>query len=121
MQRIREHGSLHPFSVRHCEHFSREIGGCDCGVRQLALDRKRQVAASTGEVEHAIGLPRLDHLCCSIPPPEVNAAAQQMIREIVASRDSIEHRPYNRRLLGIDDGVGAVGHVRRVTLTPSSS
>ena len=70
----------------------REIDADDARGRRPRLDRgDRQVGRPGAEVEHALAAGQRQRLNRALPPAAIDARAQQMIEEIVAARDRIEH------------------------------
>ena len=101
MQRVGDDGAGDAAAGGVGEHFRAEIGGDDLAVGALALDFQGEIAGAAGDVEQARGLPPADAPGDDLAPPDVHAAAQDVVGQDIAVRDPGE---------GIVD-VGGIGHV----------
>jgi hypothetical protein len=66
------------------EHFLTEIRGDHLAGRALALDFQGQVAGARRDVERAGGMPAADPRSHDLAPPDVRAAAQDVVGQHIA-------------------------------------
>ena len=92
LERVRQHGFPHAFAPGHLQHFRRKIGGHDRRFRQPALNSEREIAAASRQIEHALAVASFDNFRGAPPPPEIRAAAEDVIGQIVTPRDPAKHR-----------------------------
>jgi hypothetical protein len=67
-----------------------EVASDDLCVGAVPGERQREVAAARGEVEDSPWIPLADNSGCAPPPENVDAAAEHVVREVVARGDGRE-------------------------------
>ena len=82
----------------------------DLRLRHLPLHRQSEIAAAGRKIEHSPRLPLPNDFRSSMAPPEIQAAAQEMIGDIVAARDPLKHGADRGR---VSIGCARVRHGRR--------
>ena len=90
MEGVGEDGAMKAFLAGTREHGLAEIGAGDDGARGGALDGEGEIAAAGGEIEEGGGLPGADQGGGACAPEEVEAAGEEMVCEVVPSRDGRE-------------------------------
>ena len=93
-KRIRNHDSTNSFHFRHGEHFLRKIRGDDFRLRQDFFQRERQVTRSRGKIDNVFRIPTGNDLGCAFTPQKIATATQDMVREVVSTRNAAEHGAY---------------------------
>jgi len=90
MEGVGEDGIAEAFCAGAVEHGLAEIGTGDLRGRGGALDGQGEVAAAGGQIKKGGGMPLRDDGGGAGAPEEVEAAGEEMIGEIVSSRDGRE-------------------------------
>ena len=98
------------------EHAGREIDPRDGGSGEGTADGDRQVAGSGGHVEHAVRSLPAEHLHHAAAPPSVDVHREQVVEQVVAAGDRVEHLAH---LLFFTGGVFVVWfyHWNRIDLS----
>lgn len=78
------------FFLGFAEHGFAEVRGDDLGVWKFAIEHECQIAAAGCEIENDVWTPRFDDVCRLGAPQEIGAAAECVVRQIVARRDGGE-------------------------------
>jgi hypothetical protein len=89
----------HTLLFRLGEHGEAKIRSNNAGIRALCPDGEREVATPGGEVEDGAGVDGCDEAGNRFSPEEVKAAAQKVIRKIVASRNRTKRSAYELGIL----------------------
>src|SRR4029453_3152515 len=83
----------HPFPLRQFQHFRQEIHPCDFRIRQLLLQRKRQISCASSKINNFDRLPACDRVGSMLSPIKIDPAAKRLITQIVPSGDGTKHLP----------------------------
>ena len=90
MEGVGEDGFEQAFGAGAVQHGLAEIGAGDLGGGRGALDGESEVAAAGGRVQEGPGFPGGDYGGGAGAPEEIEAAGEEMVCEIVSSRDGRE-------------------------------
>src|SRR5580704_16325475 len=93
LHRIGKNCLAHSFSLCQFQHFRQEIHACDFRLRQLLLQRKRQISRASSKIDDFDRAPACDRVGSPLSPIKIDAAAKCVISEIVPSGNGAKHFP----------------------------
>jgi len=90
---VGEDGGRDAFAARDLQHFGRKIRRDDLGRWESSREGESEIAAAGGEIENTPRLPLPNECSRAVTPPVIEAAAEEVIPQVVTPCDAAKHRP----------------------------